>query len=125
MMNENRFSGLWMLADTKLYNRESDAFETLISFSASRKIPILAFSEAFLNKGAYFSVSIDYRSLGSQIALISRRLIQDAATPSEIPVSPPLGTFTVINKTVAKLFAGDKFDENMLDLADKVFPSEK
>jgi len=125
MKNEKKISGLWMLADTKLYNRETDAFEVLTSFSASRKIPILAFSEAFLNKGAFFSVSIDYRSLGSQIALISRQLVQDKADPSEIPVSPPLGTFTVINKNVAKLFAGDKFDESMFDLADKVFPSEK
>ncbi|OQX25288.1 MAG: hypothetical protein BWK80_16390 [Desulfobacteraceae bacterium IS3] len=122
--NEKKYSGLWMLADTRLYNSKTDAIYDLFSFSKEKKKPVLAFSEAFLKPGAFFSISIDYRSLGSQIAMISKRLVQDKTPASKIPVGPPIGTFTAINKNVASDLLGDKLDESIFDEVDKIYPEE-
>lgn len=123
--NEKKYSALWMLADTRLYNSRSNAIYDLLSFSKEKKKPLLAFSEAFLKPGAFFSISIDYRALGSQIAMISKRLIQDKTPPSEIPVGPPIGTFTAINKNAASELLGSKLDESMFDEVDKIYPEEE
>lgn len=122
--NKDKYAGLWMLADTKLYNQATNALNDLFLFSTTKKKPVLAFSEAFLKAGAFFSVSIDYRSMGSQIALISKRIVQDNMRPSDIPIAPPIGTFTVINKHVAKSLLGDSFNENIYDNVDKVYSEE-
>jgi len=119
-----QYQGLWMLADTKLYNRNTGALSELLSFAKSEKKPVLAFSEAFLRAGAFFSISIDYRALGSQLAMVSRRVVQDKVEPLSIPVSPPIGTYTVINKNVATALLGSDLDESIYDEVDKVY-SEK
>lgn len=123
--NRKKFNGLWMIADFKLYNKNTRALEELIEFSLEYKKPLLAFSEPFIKAGSFFSVSTDNRSLGSQIALISKQIVHDKISPSSIPVAPPIGTFTVINKNVAKEILGDKFDEALLFQVDKVYPSEE
>ncbi len=69
----NSYDALWMLADTKLYNSNNDAIKKLMSFSNKYSKPLLVFSEAFLQSGAYFSITIDYQSLGMQIAFISNK----------------------------------------------------
>ncbi|MCP4129734.1 MAG: hypothetical protein GY754_01840 [bacterium] len=125
-----KFQGLWMLADTKLYNRKTEALDDLIEFAEDNKKPLLAFSEAFLKSGAFFSISIDYKSLGSQIAALSRRIVQDKVSPRRIPVALPIGTFTVINREVAKeileeTMSGEELDEALEGLyenVDKIYP---
>ncbi len=119
------YSGLWMLADTKLYSAKTRALSDLIRFSKRMRKPLLAFSEAFLKPGAFFSISIDYRSLGSQIALISRRLVQDGTPPSHLPAAPPVGTYTVINRNIAELLLGRDFDESIYEEVDKIYPEDE
>ena len=123
--NNAKFNGLWMIADFKLYNKKTRAMETLIKFSRDNKKPLLAFSEPFIKAGAFFSVSTDNRSLGSQIALICRQIVHDKTSPSSIPVAPPIGTFTAINKNTAKEILGDKIDESIFFQVDKVYPAEE
>jgi len=122
--NAENCSGLWMLADTKLYNRKTKAIKELVKFSKIKKVPLLAFSEAFVKSGAFFSISINYKSLGSQITMISKRLIQNRVLPANIPIAPPIGTFTVINRDYMQLLIGDDFDESIYDEVDKVYPEE-
>jgi putative tryptophan/tyrosine transport system substrate-binding protein len=122
---EKKYSGLWMLADTKLYNSKTNAIYDLFSFSKEKKKPVLAFSEAFLKAGAFFSVSIDYSSLGSQLAMISKRLIKDKTKASEIPVGQPIGTFTAVNRNVAAILPAGMIDESVFDEADKVYSEEE
>ena len=116
-------SGLWMLADTQLYNLKTRALKELILFSKNNRKPLLAFSENFLKMGAFFSISIDYKSIGSQISLVSKRIVQDNIRPSMIPVSPPIGTYTVLNRIVAQKLMGAALDESIYDIVDKVYPS--
>ncbi len=117
--------GLWMVADTKLYNRKTKAVQDLIAYAKDKKKPLLAFSEAFLKHGAFFSISIDYNAMGSQLALTAQRLVKDQIAPADITVGPPIGSFTVINSDVVELLYGDGFDEELYYEVDKVYPDDE
>ncbi len=117
-------SALWMIGDTQLYNKQTEAITDLVDFSRRKKIPLFAFSEAFLKPGAFFSISIDYRSMGSQLALLSRQIVEDKTPLSQISVAPPIGTFTVINRDVADALYGKSLDESIFDEVDKSYPEE-
>ncbi|KPA10557.1 hypothetical protein MHK_009239 [Candidatus Magnetomorum sp. HK-1] len=56
--------------------------------------------------------------------MISKRVVQDLISPANIPVAPPIGTYTVINRDSAKLLIGDNFDESIYDDVDKIYPEE-
>lgn len=118
------FNGLWMIADFKLYNTETEAFAYLLDFANDNKKPLLGASEAFVKAGAFFSVSINYQSLGSQLALVTRQITEDKIAPAKIGVTPPIGTYTVINKKSGREIFGAKFNESLLMYADKVYPEE-
>ena len=121
----DNYTGLWMLADTKLYNQKTQAIYQLIAFSKEHKKPLLVFSEAFLKPGALFSISIDYNSLGSQTALISRQIVQDKIIPKNIQIAPPIGTYTVLNKEITELLLADDFDESIYDEVDKIYGNDE
>jgi len=118
------YNGLWMVADFKLYNNDSQAFVSLLEFANENKKPLLGASEAFVKAGALFSVSINYQSLGSQLALVARQILEDKTAPGAIAVSPPIGTYTVINKKTGRELLGNKFREEHLMHADKIYPEE-
>ena len=115
--NKSLFNGLWMIGDFKLYNKKTKAYKVLIEFSRENKKPLLAVSEPFIKAGACFSVSTDNRSLGSQIALVSKQIVHDKLPPVSIKVAPPIGTFTVINKNIAKEILGNQFDESIIGIS--------
>ncbi|MBF0227665.1 MAG: hypothetical protein HQK76_19630 [Desulfobacterales bacterium] len=117
-----KYKGIWMIADTKLYNPSTKAFEKLVSIAEKENKPLIAFSEAFIKSGALFSVSINYHSIGSQTALISKLIVHDKLLPSNIPVATPIGTYTVINKNVAYSILGNSFNESIYENIDKVYP---
>ncbi|MBF0120158.1 MAG: hypothetical protein HQK79_15090 [Desulfobacterales bacterium] len=120
----SEYKGLWMIADTKLYNLKTKSLSKLIFFAKENKKPLLAFSEAFLKSGALFSISINYRGIGSQLALISRKLVQDKTPIKEIPISIPIGTYTVLNKDIAHALIGKNIDEATFDNVDKIYSQE-
>jgi len=99
----DKYNGLWMLADTKLYNDETNAFQELLTFAKTHQRPLMVFSEAFLRPGALFSISIDQQSLGSQIARIAKKIVKDKVPPAKIPVAPPLKIYKVMTKESTKL----------------------
>ena len=119
---EKTYEGLWMIGDTKLYRIGTRTLFNLIEFSKKKRKPLLAFSEAFLKGGAFFSVSINYRSLGSQLAMMSRRIVENRVLPGDIRIGPPIGTYTVINRDVAKSLFGKDLDESICGAVDKVYP---
>ncbi|QTA87211.1 ABC transporter substrate-binding protein [Desulfonema magnum] len=120
--HENAYDGLWMLGDVKLYSIRTHALSNLVKFSTKNRKPLLAFSDAFLKAGAFFSVSVNYGSLGSQLAMISRRIVVDKVPPASIPVKPPVGTYTVINREASKSLFGKDLDKTIYERVDKVYP---
>ncbi len=118
------FNALWMVADFKLFYNESSAFAQLLEFSQSTRKPLMGASEAFVKAGALFSVSINYQTLGSQLALVARQILEDKQSPAAIGIQPPIGTFTVVNKKTGREMFGDNFNEDLFGSADKVYPEE-
>ncbi len=119
------FNGLWMVADFKLFYNDSPAFVQLLEFSHEKRKPLMGASEAFVKAGAFFSVSINYQTLGSQLALVSRQILEDKLAPASIGVQPPIGTFTVVNKKTGREILGNAFNEELIGNADKVYPVEE
>jgi len=118
------YNALWMIADYHLYNHESGSHHHLIDFAYKNKIPVLTFSEAFVRVGGYFSVSVDYTSLGSQVALIALSLVLDRIKPNEIGITTPIGTYTVLNKGLTEEYLGQKRANLVFPLVDKLLPEE-
>ncbi len=97
------YDSLWMLADTKLYNNKTNAINDLMSFSNRYDKPLLVFSESFLQAGAFFSITIDYQSLGIQTAFVANKIVEDKLSPTQIKIAPPIGIYRVVNEENAKL----------------------
>lgn len=119
------FNALWMVADFKLYYGASPAFGQLLEFSHTAHKPLMGASEAFVKAGALFSVSINYQTLGSQLALVSRQILEDKLAPAKIGIQAPIGTFTVVNKITSREIFGNELTEDLLKNADKVYPEEE
>ena len=106
------FDSIWMISDFKLYNKNTmKEVRKFFSFANQNSKPIFVSSEAFLRAGGLFSVSIDYLSLGSQLALLTNRIIKNKEKVKKIKVATPIGTKTVLNVKVAQML----LDEGILN----------
>jgi putative ABC transport system substrate-binding protein len=106
---------LWMPTDPVVVTR--DNFRYLSERCTKDEIAFLAFSENFVRAGALLSISPDYKTMGSQAAVLLRRTI---ATPSTPPaVQAPLGSTLVINADVAGSIGVD-LNAAVLGMADVV-----
>jgi len=108
---------LWMVPDTVVLNKDNISF--FLQESLKSYIPNVVFSENFVIAGGFFSVSLSYPSIGSQLGIMVRKILEDKEIPSNIGIVPPVGTFTAINK---KYLGKMKFSINefMLGSIDKV-----
>ncbi|MCS7298807.1 MAG: ABC transporter substrate binding protein [Spirochaetia bacterium] len=106
---------MWMVPDTAVLDKNSIIF--FITESFKRQKPSVVYSEPFVKAGGFFSVSPDYNSIGSQIALIVRRIVEDKSTPNKIGIVPVVGTFVTVNREISKKLG---ISEDILSLVDKV-----
>ena len=106
---------MWMVPDTTVLDKNSIVYFINESFKSSK--PTVVYSEPFVKAGGFFSVSPNYDSLGSQIALMVRKIIEDKVKPSKIGIVPVVGTFTTVNREMAKKLG---IDDVVLGLVDSV-----
>jgi ABC-type uncharacterized transport system substrate-binding protein len=66
------------------------------------KKSFIVYSEQFVKAGALFSTSPNYSTIGSQLAIKSQQILEDRQKPSQVGISPIIGTFLTINKTTMK-----------------------
>jgi putative ABC transport system substrate-binding protein len=111
----NSVDALWMLTDPVVVTR--DNFRYLSDRCTKDDIAFLAFSENFVRAGALLSVSPDYKTMGSQAAVLLRKAIKTPSTPPA--VQAPLGTTLVINSAVAEAIGVD-LNAAVLSMADVV-----
>ena len=91
---------LWMIPDPKVISEESFLF--LVDSTISDKKSFIVYSEQFVKAGALFSTSPNYATIGSQLAIKSQQILEDKQKPSQVGISPIIGTFLTINKTTMK-----------------------
>ena len=98
--NRNKIDILWMLADKAVLNPTS--YNTLTRFSILNNKPLYALSGGLVEKGALFSLTPDYVSIGKQAASISNRVLIDRVPLKFIPIVAPDSYTFVLNYSVAK-----------------------
>ncbi|MCP4132275.1 MAG: hypothetical protein GY754_14990 [bacterium] len=106
---------LWMVPDVRIITRKS--FLDLASKTLKDKKIFIVFSENFVKAGGSFSVSPNYSTIGSQLAVMAQRILDDNTAPPVIGIVPVIGTLVAINKGILKKI-GIIFKEGSLDNVD-------
>lgn len=91
----------WMLPDTTVVTPET--VEYLLLFSIENRIPILSFSEKYVEQGAMLSFDIDPSDLGRQAGEMARMILAGSPITGIPPVDPRTVIFTVNTKVAKKL----------------------
>jgi putative tryptophan/tyrosine transport system substrate-binding protein len=89
----------WMLPDTSVVTPET--VEYLLLFSMENSIPILSFSEKYVEQGALLSFDVDPVDLGRQAGEMTRRVLAGGSMAS-IPATGPRNVLLTVNGKVAK-----------------------
>ncbi len=95
----------WMIPDPSVYTEKN--FVQIRTWCLQRRIPFFAWSESFVESGAFASISPHYGTIGYQVAVASRRILDGQLTIPELPVAPPIGTLLVLNQGVAARIGAD------------------
>jgi len=88
-----------MLPDTTVVT--PDTVEHLLLFSLKNKIPIITFSDKYVEMGALMALDIDPFDLGKQAGEIVRK-IQLGTSPASIPRNEPHSAAITINNKIAR-----------------------
>lgn len=91
---------VWAVADPVTY--EPTNFDRLVALTRNLKRPLLSYSEAFVERGATFSVSVDYSTVGRQAAGMAIGIITGESKPVDLGIVTPLGTRWVVNQGAIK-----------------------
>jgi len=89
----------WMIPDPTVITPETVTY--LFYFSIDNKIPVLTFSEKYLNIGAFMSISIDPFDLGKQAGEIAKKILS-GTNVRNISAVEARTAVTSVNMTVAK-----------------------
>ncbi len=77
---------LWMLPDSTAVT--SATLEAYFSFSVDNKVPVVAFSEQYLSKGATASIDIDPRDMGRQAGELVSLVLKTGERAVGTPLDP-------------------------------------
>jgi putative ABC transport system substrate-binding protein len=87
---------LWLLRDATVLTREF--FNHTLVLQLSKRIPVIAYSEQFVRKGAYASYSASYKMQGEKAAGLANQILS-GTSPNDIPLVHPDGMLTVNMRT--------------------------
>lgn len=97
-----KVDAVWLIADLVVVTQES--FEYLLTKSFEAKLPILAYSKAFVKGGALVALSPDYVGIGVAVAGLANDIVaQGTVTAREVP---PPGELFVNSVTATRLGLG-------------------
>lgn len=100
----------WMLPDITVVTPET--FEFLLGFSLEHKIPVLTFSDKYVELGALMSIGVDAFDMGSQAGEMAR-MILSGRDPSDVPQVDARKAVISINLKIARKL-GIHIDEKIL-----------
>jgi putative ABC transport system substrate-binding protein len=90
---------IWLLPDLIVTN--PDILESYFLFSFRNKVPVLAFSEKYLKRGAAIVVTFDLQAMAEQAAVMAARIIGGAPV-SAVPRMNISRVKTIINPAVVR-----------------------
>jgi putative tryptophan/tyrosine transport system substrate-binding protein len=105
-----KIDGFWMLPDSSVFT--SETLEYLFLFSIGNKVPILTFSDTYLDTGALISVGVDPFDMGAQAGLAVCDILAGKPVSALTPVDARKAVVSVNIKAAEKL--GIHIDERSL-----------
>jgi putative tryptophan/tyrosine transport system substrate-binding protein len=110
---KGQINAFWMIPDITVFSPETAEF--LLLFSLQNRIPVMTFSEKYVELGALFSVSIDPYDVGIEAGEMARQIISGNGARNPQHIEPRKGVIT-INTAVAKKM-GITIDEKVMKKA--------
>jgi putative ABC transport system substrate-binding protein len=114
---ETQIDAFWLIPDP--YCVAPSAFEQIVAFCREQKLPLLAFAELYVRRGALAGIGVDFADQGTTAAELVDQLLQ-GADPAMMPMLTPRRLRTYYNLAAARA-VGLTIPETLLNLADKVF----
>ncbi len=111
---ENKIDAFYLFPDPSLISKENFIF--IIEYCAHLKIPVFTYSDEFVKQGALVSLSPDFSNIGSQLALLTSKILTYHNTPAEIGKMRPIGSFFSLNlKNAISLNLNIEFLKNIVN----------
>jgi putative ABC transport system substrate-binding protein len=107
----------WLLPDSTVITRES--LEYLLLFSFENRVPILSFSDKYIEMGSLLALNIDAGDIGRQAGEMAN-MVLDGSDVAAVPAAPPRKSLISLNLKVAEKM-GIKIDRKSVDGAVKVY----
>jgi len=101
---------IWMLPDLSVMTRQTVEF--FLEFSVENRIPLIAFSEMYVEIGAFMAFGNDPKDMGHQAGEMAN-MILSGEQPCNVPVQDARKISISVNRALAEKF-GILIDENQL-----------
>lgn len=113
----NAVDALWLIPDPVCASPEG--FQALLEFATRHKLPVLAFAESYVRRGALLAAGVD---LAEQGALAAEQVIRilNGEKPEDLPLLTPRRVLTYYNMRTARLL-NLAIPDMLLNLAAKVY----
>lgn len=96
---KGKINAFWMLPDTTVVTPETTEF--LLLFSLENKIPILTFSDKYVEMGALMSLEVDAFDSGKQAGEMAQKILSGTSI-KKVSETDPRKAFLSINLKIAK-----------------------
>ncbi len=114
---EKQVDAFWLIPDPLC--AAPSAFEQIVAFCHKQKLPLLAFAEPYVRRGALAGIGVDFADQGTAVAELVDQLLQ-GADPATMPMLTPRRLRTYYNLAAART-VGVIIPDTLLNLADRVF----
>jgi putative ABC transport system substrate-binding protein len=110
---KTQIDAFWMFPDLTIVTPET--VEYIMLFSLENKVPIITFSEKYVELGALLSIGIDSYDIGVQTGELAKQLLSDEQI-TKITSIKARKAITTINLNVAKQL-GIKLNRDLIERA--------
>jgi putative ABC transport system substrate-binding protein len=114
---EKQIDAFWLIPDPLC--AAPSAFEQIVAFCHKQKLPLLAFAEPYVRRGALAGIGVDFADQGTTAAELVDQLLH-GADPTTMPMLTPRRLRTYYNLATARV-VGVTIPDTLLNLADGVF----
>ncbi len=113
----NAVDALWLIPDPVCASPEG--FQALLEFATRHKLPVLAFAESYVRRGALLAAGVDLAEQGALAAEQVTRIL-NGEKPEDLPLLTPRRVLTYYNMRTARLL-NLAIPDMLLNLAAKVY----
>lgn len=114
---QGKVDALWLIPDPVCAAPEP--FQQILNWAMAQKVPLLAFAESFVRRGALLGIGVDLAEQGALAAELAARIL-NGERPEEMPLLTPRRLLAYYNRKTARAL-NLEIPPMLLNLAEKVF----